>query len=333
MRRPSPKHLAQAFTLVEILVVVVIIIILIAIMVPTFSYARRQARISATASLMANINTGIDAYRADFSGTVPPTRGPTNGGPPGPSGYGMNGLARALSGYQPGPFPASSNDWSVDGHDGPGFKMSAQSRVYGPYFAGGRNLKIYASAADFPNPAAAATYSSGNWPSEMQVHHAAFVDAWGLPIFYFVGNASMQRATAVNSNPLLVSHPSVEGWGWGIFQKCNPDTSTSVTYTVNGVPIQSRLVPYTPPDAWNTNTTPWGLSLSLSESDADSNGVITTPANPKPGIAFRRLIGMGNPTGNVERNERLRGRNSYLIFSAGPDNQFYTGDEIIAEGR
>jgi len=324
MRRPAAKNFARAFTLVEILVVVVIIVLLIAIMVPTFSYARRQARISATESLLGNINTGVDAYRADFTGRLPQFGSPGANSGPKVGYYEMNFLAGALSGYKPA---TSGSVWGHDGHDGPGFKISAESRVYGPYYSGGKNLKIYANAADFPNPAAAAA-GTPSGEREMSPLNAAFVDAWGLPIFYLVGNASMQRAQAVDVNGLIEVHAG--GYGNAIFLKGNPDTANSVTYTVNGQSIQSRLVPYTPAGTWNPDTTPWGLCLALTSKDYEAS----TSPNPKPGIAFRKLIGMSNPSSSqVQRNDRLRGRNSYLVYSAGPDNQFYTGDEVIAEGR
>lgn len=324
MQPTSPQHPARAFTLVEVLVVVAVIVLLIAIMVPTFSYARRQARISATEALFGNINAAVDAYRADFTGNLPQFRSPGANSGPKVGYYEMNFLAGALTGYKPA---TSGSVWGHDGHDGPGFKISAESRVYGPYFSGGNRLKVYANAADFPNPAAAA---AGN-PStqrEMSALNAAFVDAWGLPIFYLVGNGSMQRDQAVASNALVEVHAG--GYGRGIFYKGNPDSSNAVSYTVNGQTISSRLVPYTPPDAWNTDTTPWGMCLALTDKDTEAS----TSPNPKPGIAFRKLIGMSDPSSSqVQRNDRLRGRNSYIIFSAGPDNQYYTGDEVLAEGR
>lgn len=73
LRRPSPRHILSAFTLVELLVVIAIIAVLAAILFPVFGRARENARRSSCASNLKQIGLGILQYAQDFDETMPLT--------------------------------------------------------------------------------------------------------------------------------------------------------------------------------------------------------------------------------------------------------------------
>ena len=58
----------NAFTLIELLIVVAIIAILAAIAVPNFLAAQTRARVSRVLADFRTITTGLEAYRADYTG-------------------------------------------------------------------------------------------------------------------------------------------------------------------------------------------------------------------------------------------------------------------------
>jgi len=331
----------KGFTLVEVLVVIAIIVLLIAILVPSFAYARQRARASATASLINNISVGLEAYRAEL-GTYP--RFYYIGFSSGDGGY-WNGvcfyehaiLARALTGYQP---QGNGTVGSGDGAEGPGFRArpGGEGTVYGPYLrpkAG--NFRTFATQADMINPNIAPvsgtllSNSNANFGREWHVSNVAFVDAWSQPIFYW--SATARTAAGNNTTRRLFGYtPDNQD---SIFRSVNPDyarpAALSYTEPDSGLAIGTRLLPYTPAGAWRgtgTSASPLGAQLAH-----QSDTTEYSTANPRPGLKFRAMLGMSNPaSAYAKASDRIVGRDSFLLVSAGPDNVYFTGDEILNEG-
>ncbi len=105
MRRRTHKVRRSAFSLVELLVVVGIVVLLAAMLVPSFSAARRAARIAACKGQMHSIHPATAAYAASNSRRLPPfameshrgsvpLAGHYGGSPPGdPNGTFRRGVA------------------------------------------------------------------------------------------------------------------------------------------------------------------------------------------------------------------------------------------------
>jgi len=304
MRKTPQPHPHRAFSLIELLVVIGIIVILIGIMVPVFFYARKAARVSQTSATLGNIANALEAYRADHLRY--PRTSTNNGGSPGQ--YAFNALALALS------------------NKNQGFRLSTEGRVYGPYLQSTpKNYRIFANRTDFPNP----DFVLASGTTEAASNNIGFIDAWGQPIFYWVGNSMTGAQGQINQDLFSFINDASQNNRSYVFQDNNPGARSSVTYTVDGQPVNSRLVPYTPPGVWNLATTPWGASVEMNGDGASP----PTPYSPN-GVAFRTLIGSTTPTLRTAVNtDRILGRTSFLLAAAGPDNQYYTADDIVGEAR
>lgn len=336
LRRPAAFQLPNAkrgFSLLELLVVIAVLLTLIAILVPTFRYARDEARATATRSTLGNIDLAIAAYRSDFVGAFPPG-GTGHGGFSNPGTYGFNTLTMALAGWRGA---------ARDGQDGPGFKLTSESRVYGPYYYTPSTFKRYQAPSDFPNPEAAANcipafrsemYNSQNTPP---FENAAYLDGWGSPIFYLPGNARFDHDSGGNTqrtNLAMTDLPATAS----TFNLMAPDvtdhTNTSTTtgaarYKIGGVDVYSRLVPYTPAGHWDVATTPRGLCWFANT----ASSAASSPLNPVVGLKFRQRIGQTDLTRDfLDPRAPLMGRNTYLLYSPGKDRLYYTGDDIISSG-
>jgi|GEM_PF-1739599 len=340
------------FSLVELLVVVVIIVLLIAIMVPVLSKAREKAKSTATAGTINSLSTALDAYRQQMNAY--PANAPSNFMSAG--NYGFNVMARGLVGYQ---------EAVGDGADGPGFRVdplgvtsgaNVRGPIYGPYMTPtARNYRRFTSVQDLPNPIAP---TSG--PGEAHADNQGFVDAWGLPIFYMVarrGNVgqpifgvNFNNGNTVGPSMFLNPNPDVAAPATSSGSlNMSPSSPAQVAYTIDGVTVYSRLVAYTPPGTWvasGDKATPWGVGLAPAASDIDCPTAAPRGDWRYPAAAgymaptkFRARIGQTIPAdltaaaNNIAPapTDRIVGQTSFLLVSAGPDNQYYTGDEIINE--
>ncbi len=202
----------RGFTLVEILVVIGIVVILAGLLVPMVARSMRQAKQTRTAADMQSISTALEAFKMDHGdyprteagtqntgaamlgrylngplgdGVTPPAPAPTD--PPtydpavdygagDPVLYSSNTYVSlaASSGVTPG---SDVTKWAVcnnltDFVDGPGIRMRAGGKKYGPYVTS----------------------------EKMSMRGVVFVDGNGSPILYFParpgagGNLSAQDA-------------------------------------------------------------------------------------------------------------------------------------------
>jgi prepilin-type N-terminal cleavage/methylation domain-containing protein len=106
----------RGFTLIEMLVVVAIVVLLAGLLLPMVV---RSYRVAERTRLRADLNTvatALDAYRADFGDYPRPTDNVDS--------RGAVILARALVALGPA---------TLDGADGPGFRIRSMGKVHGPY--------------------------------------------------------------------------------------------------------------------------------------------------------------------------------------------------------
>jgi type II secretory pathway pseudopilin PulG len=197
LRRRTPN---RAFTLVELLTVVMILVLLIAMLVPSITKVRQIAMIKMTQATINSLETGCILYANDFGRQAgdpspylyyPPSQDTNYSG-----WYGSQLLALYLQGYGPDPGGNGTPDPSgrldvADGKEGPGFRIEARGKVYGPY----------AEADKLP-------YAGTYWDPSMPGDRACsrfFVDAFDRPIVYY-------RFTGSGYNPadngVLPYHPN-----------------------------------------------------------------------------------------------------------------------------
>ena len=123
----------HAFTLLQVLVAMGIMTILAGVTLVAVVKAQRAARKTAIAFQLQSLSVGIDAYRADFNGELPPVD--LYDGDPAIPDTGAFAICRALfsqaNALQNGVSPQVSELY--DSKDGPGFRMQAAGKTYGPY--------------------------------------------------------------------------------------------------------------------------------------------------------------------------------------------------------
>ncbi|HEV7301515.1 MAG TPA: hypothetical protein VGN72_19280 [Tepidisphaeraceae bacterium] len=131
-----------AFTLIELLVVIGIVVLLLGILIPTVNRSLKKGRETRIAADFQTISVALDAYRADFGDFPRPqyAAGLSNSAqrPNPPTGAQI--LCRALIGpfvADETPNPAATVVPLQDGADGPGFRLRAQGKVWGPYIKDG----------------------------------------------------------------------------------------------------------------------------------------------------------------------------------------------------
>jgi prepilin-type N-terminal cleavage/methylation domain-containing protein len=106
----------SGFTLVEMLTVIIIVGLLLAIGTPTVLRMQLQSIRTASLATLGTIGTAVDMYKTEL-GVYPPSE--RDG-----VAYGRHRLVWALIGYRSA---------AEDKLDGPGFKISAIGKQYGPY--------------------------------------------------------------------------------------------------------------------------------------------------------------------------------------------------------
>lgn len=367
--RQARAKVRRAFTLIEMLTVIAILMILLAILLPALMRARESARATATRALLASLGNGLEGYRADV-GMYPAKDYFYPGGPVGdvgpytmnPGGYGFNRLAQALTGM---------NYAGSDGIDGLGFRMMPkigpqvfQGRVYGPYvIPTSKNFKVFFTAQDLPNPTEpTVNVLVGTPPWNGREYQASganfgFVDSRGQPIFYFP-SGNLQASSGIGplfdlpySSGYLLLGNSGGGGGRGTlfgagFNPTRADAggryvTATLSYSYAGGTTPSRLFAYTPPGYWDSRT-PEGPEIATWQRTVDG-GTVTYASDVgygqgmgvsdgKGAIEWRRKLGMSNPANvEVQTNDRIPGRYSYLLIAPGPDRQYYTRDDIISD--
>ena len=139
MKAPTMLKAAQSglspvrphgFTLVQLLVVLGIAAVLMSLALPAIMRARTSAKRTAMFYQLQMISTALEAYKQDFDEY--PQIDLNNGVPPLIVDTGSFALARSLIGPAPATAPPGN---LADGKDGPGFRMTATGKVYGPYIA------------------------------------------------------------------------------------------------------------------------------------------------------------------------------------------------------
>jgi len=180
IREAQPRR--RGFTLVELLTVISIIILLLAMLAPAYGKIQRQIKTQASQAVIGQLDLACRQYRGDF-GDFPPSQA---------AGYTMQGsqlMALFLTGYGPdtGSDGTPSGLLNVDdGVDGPGFRVEARGKIYGPY---GDVDKLRAQVK---------YYDPGNGLSVTCPRF--FVDAFNNPILYYRFNPSSGYSAANNAS-------------------------------------------------------------------------------------------------------------------------------------
>lgn len=170
----------MGFTLIELMVVVAIIALLIAIIMPTLGTIRTQMRRTASMAMLNTVAVAIDAYKTEHN-TIPESRLPagttydiSNGNG---NWYGAQLLAEALTGYL-GKGLSNTSTPPPDGVDGPGFRLVARGKVYGPYVPLDKmRLENYPDSA----------------PTGF-AQRPVFLDGFGNPVLYYRYDPKYQEA-------------------------------------------------------------------------------------------------------------------------------------------
>ena len=115
------------FTLVELLAVIVILGILIGLVAPSVQTVRKMFLVDQTLGYMHQLSMGIDNYRTEMLGELPPSNGSFPHPPdlnPASLSSGAAGLVQCLLGYM-------GSD--QDGLAGPGFRVERAGKKHGPF--------------------------------------------------------------------------------------------------------------------------------------------------------------------------------------------------------
>ncbi len=230
-----------AFTLVELLTVVAIIALLVGILVPAVSAVRRNARNTASQTVLGSLSTAIDAFKADqrVGGAYPPSASdcPRNVRPPGQfnvmnpyraqgvpgeairmTGAGL--LVWALAGADllgtPGfrPFNPSSQYWSQDTKA----TEDDANTAYGLSSAGRRPLNPRAGPYVDLSKVRVTRFNTADKSFDIEAEvearqrsglprvnrtHPMFLDAFGFPILYWRADPAGSRLADAPSRRIL----------------------------------------------------------------------------------------------------------------------------------
>jgi prepilin-type N-terminal cleavage/methylation domain-containing protein len=225
-QNPS-RSARRAFTLIEVLVVVGILVLLIAIALPMLSSARKNAAKTRQASDLQAITTGLEAFKTDHGdyprpeqnligfaaltraliapgpagGPLPAVSGPTypagtvaftgTAGQPNYAEWVAFGRPDPSGGFSATVAPPDATQWGSiavsDAKDGPGFKVRAGGKAYGPYLQ----------------------------PEKFRLRGMAILDLWGNPILYFPARPVKPAMNTAGSAtwPLLTGGPALYNAG------------------------------------------------------------------------------------------------------------------------
>ena len=341
--RAAARHAVGGFTLVEMLVVLAVIAILISILVPVLSWAQARARVTATAGDMRSIALALDAYHADF-GMYPnsglATSSAPNGLYPDGSNYAIPPyradelLAEALIGYLPGaldgapalpagastPYPGYTPEAANTLEETKGFAMLPYHRVYGPYADIGSTNLTEVPATAWNDPSAALYYFADAFPPR---------DGAGInfgnpgkllpnPILYFSANPTPQPDAG---NTLIFGDTT------GV------TTGGTDTYGIFNIPDDRGAASGGTPPAATVFPTGTYANGAL----APGTTTAGTPTSASTAAAFLSLIGDNPAAGGLYNvlypGANIIGQHSYLLIGAGPDGNYFTGDDVVYGGH
>ena len=214
----------RAFTLVELLVVIGIIVLLVGLATPMITRAWKAGDRAATFADLQAIATALEAYRQDH-GDYPRVRqetgisnSATRPNPP----TGAQILCQALIGPAPATEPgAPANQRAIqDGVEGPGFRVRAQGRVFGPYLPASK-FKI-GDPANLNTPLS--TPAPGRWLL------ATILDRYNKPILYFPASPAKPNIRVAGSPPPFVGQSELSMYD----QSDNFITGSFTPFDTNG---------------------------------------------------------------------------------------------------
>ena len=339
--RAAARNAFGGFTLVEILVVLAVVAILISILVPVLSWAEARARMTATAGDMRTIALALDAYHADFG--MYPNSGLASSSPSGlyydktDSKYAIPPyradelLAEALIGYLPGELdgaPASGTGYAPSNtntlEETKGFAMAPYHRVYGPYAdIGSTNLTEVLPAASWSDPNVALYYFADAFPPRdgAGINFGNPAQLLPNPILYFSANPTPQPDASNNNYTLIFGDTT------GV------TTGGTVTYGIFNIPDDEGAASGGTPPAATVFPTGTYADGALSPGTTAAG----TPTSASPAAAFLSLIGdnpaAGQPYNVLYPGANIIGQHSYLLIGAGPDGNYFTGDDVVYGGH
>ena len=175
-----------AFTIIEILMVVSIIAILMSIAVVGIVKGRQAARRGVTVQRMQNIKMALTTYHNDHNAY--PASFMTNAFGGSDDWEGGEVLTQSLIGYLP---ETAGGGEPYDNLDGPGFRLGATGRSYGPYMDLGDQATI-ARCSNFYNSSVDEVDKGEYWdpgqPTNINDHSFVFIDTWANAILYYRAN-------------------------------------------------------------------------------------------------------------------------------------------------
>ena len=329
--RAAAHDAVGGFTLVEMLVVLAVIAILISILVPVLSWAQARARVTATAGDMRSIALALDAYHADFG--MYPNSGLASSGTPMYSGAipqyaAYDYLAEALIGYLPGELdgaPASGTGYAPSStntlEETKGFAMLPYHRVYGPYAdIGSSNLTEVLPATDWSDPNAALYYFADAFPPRdgAGINFGNPTQLLPNPILYFSANPTPQPDAG---NTLIFGDTT------GV------TTGGTDTYGIFNIPDDRGAASGGTPPAATVFPTGTYANGAL----APGTTTAGTPTSASTAAAFLSLIGDNPAAGGLYNvlypGANIIGQHSYLLIGAGPDGNYFTGDDVVYGGH
>lgn len=331
MNRTVHRH---GFTLIELMVVVGIIALLVAIALPAFSSARRSARVTATKSILATIETGTEMFRTDgqFGGNLPPSYGIRNlvQSPHQVNSKnvtldwigGANLIAWALVGADQLGTPGFKNldgftptndvygGWTNDTHTDTGglYEISDEISGTGQPVRPRAKLFVDPSKMAFPKfDTNTRTFVLDKLDTQQQLPSLCFLDSFNQPVLYYRANVG---------KPAMADDREDPAQNTGIY---NLNDNAYITGSGNnafgeGLDFGAGYDPEVPNRRHRLARLRAGGSIPT----------INDPVTETEAGSFVRTIWNPNSTA-APRPQR---EDSFILLSAGPDGRYGTSDDI-----
>lgn len=299
MRR-SPENIkshGRGFTLVELLIVIGVILVLIGIMLPALGRMHDAARKAQTMSTLGALQSGLQAYYADFN-MYPPSSGNVQGsvmlaqGLMGFMGFDVDGAGPKNKDGNSSPSPSDPQFGFRVAKAGAGMSaMGILPPVKGPYAS--------------PDP---------------KTFKAVPGSGTGIPNYYFVDG--WYDSTGGISHEILYLR-STRAPGTDPAKLANVDATKQP-----GQVFGTGTITSTANDYYFDTADFWAVKDSTGSPISAPGGANLKKLNP-PGFFFSQIGANTNTATTTTSLGVITGASSYLLISAGPDGTYFTIDDLI----